>query len=68
MTEQVVIPVEEIKSSETSLRRGEVVDIDTDDRVVHLENDTVAYDYLLVLTALATLLFLLAARSLPRTD
>jgi NADH dehydrogenase len=55
--EQVVIPVEEIKSPETSFRRGEVVDIDTDDRVVHLENDTVAYDYLLVCLGSQTAFF-----------
>ena len=47
--DKVKIPIEEIKSDSTRFVQGTVEGIDTDDRVVHLENDdTVEYDYLLV--------------------
>lgn len=47
--EKVAIPISEIKSHSTEFRQGEVVDIDTDERVVHLDGgSTVDYDYLLV--------------------
>ncbi len=55
--EKVVIPVEEIKSPGTTFRRGEVVDIDTTDRTVHLADGTVGYDYLLVCLGSRTAFF-----------
>jgi len=55
--EKVVIPVEEITSPGTSFRQGEVVDIDTADRTVHLADGTVEYDYLLVCLGSRTAFF-----------
>ncbi|MFC6906272.1 NAD(P)/FAD-dependent oxidoreductase [Halalkalicoccus tibetensis] len=47
--EHVTIPVDEIKSPSTRFIEGEVTDLDTDDRVVTLADDTeVDYDYVLV--------------------
>ena len=47
--ENVAIPVHEIKEPTTEFRQDTVVDIDTDERVVELEDgDGVDYDYLLV--------------------
>jgi NADH dehydrogenase len=46
---KITIPIGEIKSPETTFVQGEVVEIDTDDRTVHVEDDGVVdYDYLLV--------------------
>jgi NADH dehydrogenase len=46
---KITIPVDEIKSPETTFRQGHVTDIDVDDRTIHLDaGDTVEYDYLLV--------------------
>jgi NADH dehydrogenase len=46
---KITIPIEEIKSPETAFVEGEVVDIDTGERTVHLEDGGVIdYDYLLV--------------------
>ncbi len=47
--EKITIPVHEIKSRTTDFVQGEVVDIDTEERTVHLDSDrTVDYDYLVV--------------------
>ncbi|MCD2199154.1 FAD-dependent oxidoreductase [Halobacterium sp. KA-4] len=47
--DKITIPVEDIKSRGTRFVHDEVVDIDTDDRTVELdEGDAVDYDYLLV--------------------
>ncbi len=47
--DKITIPVHEIKQPTTSFIQDEVVDIDTDERVVELaDNDAVDYDYLLV--------------------
>ncbi|MEF8783609.1 MAG: NAD(P)/FAD-dependent oxidoreductase [Haloarculaceae archaeon] len=46
---KITIPIGEIKSPETTFVQGEVVEIDTDDRTVHVEDvGVVDYDYLLV--------------------
>ncbi|WP_248896650.1 NAD(P)/FAD-dependent oxidoreductase [Haloplanus halobius] len=46
---KITIPVDEIKSPETTFRQGRVAGLDVDDRVVHLEDgETVDYDYLLI--------------------
>ncbi|WP_435096138.1 NAD(P)/FAD-dependent oxidoreductase [Halarchaeum sp. P4] len=47
--EKLTIPVDEIKDRETEFIQGEVVDVDVDERVVSLADDsTVEYDYVLV--------------------
>lgn len=47
--EHIKIPVEEIKSPSTRFIEGEVTDVDTDERVVSLDDGTnVEYDYVLV--------------------
>lgn len=46
--EKITIPVEDIKSPATAFRQATVVNIDTDDRTVHLEDGEVEYDYLVV--------------------
>ena len=47
--EKITIPVEEIKSRSTEFVHDSVVDVDTDDRVVELdESEDVDYDYLVV--------------------
>ncbi|SEV95553.1 NAD(P)/FAD-dependent oxidoreductase [Halobacterium jilantaiense] len=47
--EKVTIPVEDIKSRSTEFVHDSVVDIDTDERVVELdESDAIDYDYLVV--------------------
>jgi len=47
--EKITIPVEEIKSPSTTFVEGEVVDLDTTDRVVELgDGTTVDYDYVVV--------------------
>jgi NADH dehydrogenase len=47
--DQIVFPVEEIKSPRTEFRQGSVTDIDTEQRLVRLESgDEIGYDYLLV--------------------
>jgi NADH dehydrogenase len=46
---KITIPVDEIKSPETTFRRDRVTGVDVDDRTVHLDSgDGVDYDYLLV--------------------
>jgi NADH dehydrogenase len=46
---KITIPVDEIKSPETTFRQGRVTGIDVDERTVHLDgDDAVDYDYLLV--------------------
>jgi len=46
---KITIPVEEIKSPETTFRQDRVTGVDVDDRTVHLETgDPVDYDYLLI--------------------
>jgi len=46
---KITIPVDEIKSSETTFRQGRVTDVDVEERNVELESgETVDYDYLLV--------------------
>ena len=47
--EKVTIPVEEVKSPSTTFRQDTVEGVDTDERVVELEDgEDVSYDYLLV--------------------
>ena len=47
--EKVTIPVEEVKSPSTTFRQATVEGVDTDERVVELEDGSdVSYDYLLV--------------------
>ncbi len=46
--EHVAIPVDEIKSSDTEFIQARVTGVDTDERIVALEDGDVAYDYLLV--------------------
>jgi NADH dehydrogenase len=47
--EKVTIPVEEVKSPSTTFRQATVAGVDTDERVVELEDGSdVSYDYLLV--------------------
>ncbi|GGM65743.1 NADH dehydrogenase [Halarchaeum rubridurum] len=47
--DKLTIPVGEIADPETEFVEGEVVDVDVDERVVHLADDsTVDYDYVLV--------------------
>jgi NADH dehydrogenase len=46
---KVTIPVDEIKSPETTFRQGHVTGVDVDERTVELDSgDAVDYDYLLV--------------------
>ncbi|WP_251330478.1 NAD(P)/FAD-dependent oxidoreductase [Haloplanus pelagicus] len=46
---KISIPVDEIKSPETTFRQGHVTGIDVDEREIHLQDDEpVPYDYLLV--------------------
>jgi NADH dehydrogenase len=46
---KISIPVDEIKSPETTFRRGHVTDVDVESRTVHLRNgEPVDYDYLLL--------------------
>ena len=46
---KITIPVDEVKSPETTFRQGRVTGVDVEDRSVELESgDTVDYDYLLV--------------------
>ena len=55
---KVTIPVDDIKSDETEFVRSRVTDVDTDDRVVSLEDaDDLDYDYLLVAMGSATSFF-----------
>lgn len=54
---KVRIPVGEIKSSDTTFRQGEAVDIDTATRTVHLADGAVEYDYLLVCLGSRTAFF-----------
>ena len=53
----VTIPVDEIKSASTEFVRGRVTDVDVDERVVELEDDEVAYDYLLLAIGSTTAFF-----------
>jgi len=46
--EKVRIPIDEIKSASTEFRKATVEGIDTDDRVVRLDDGELDYDYLLV--------------------
>ena len=46
--EHITIPVEEIKSSETEFIQARVTGLDTENRVVELEDGEVPYDYVLV--------------------
>ncbi|WP_435125860.1 NAD(P)/FAD-dependent oxidoreductase [Halobaculum sp. D14] len=55
---KIAIPVEEIKSDETSFVKGRVTDVDVDDRTVVTEDgDEIDYDYLLVAVGSATAFF-----------
>lgn len=46
---KVTVPVDEIKSPETTFRQGRVTGVDVEERTVHCENgEPVEYDYLLV--------------------
>jgi len=55
---KVAIPVEEIKDDDTSFLKGRVVDVDTDERVVHTnDGEAIDYDYLLVGVGSATAFF-----------
>lgn len=52
---EIAIPVEEIRSDRTRFLRDRIVDVDTDERHVELEDgDAVEYDYLLVAIGSAT--------------
>jgi NADH dehydrogenase len=56
--DKITIPVHEIKQPTTSFIQDEVVDIDTDERVVELaDTDAVDYDYLLVCLGSQTAFF-----------
>ena len=56
--ENVTIPVGEIKSRSTDFIQASAVDVDTDERVVELDDDsTVDYDYLLVAIGSQTAFF-----------
>jgi len=56
--EEVTIPVGEIKSRQTDFVQGRAENIDTDERVVELEDDsTVDYDYILVAIGSRTAFF-----------
>jgi NADH dehydrogenase len=56
--DKVTIPVEDIKSPSTRFVQGEVVDIDAEDRVVTLADEsTVDFDYLLVAIGSRTAFF-----------
>jgi len=56
--EKVAIPIEEIKSPATEFVQGRVVDLDVDDRTVHLEDGTALdYDYVLVAIGSRTAFF-----------
>jgi len=56
--EKVTIPVGEIKSRSTDFIQASAVDVDTDERVVELDDDsTVEYDYLLVAIGSRTAFF-----------
>ncbi|MFB6178868.1 MAG: NAD(P)/FAD-dependent oxidoreductase [Halorientalis sp.] len=56
--EKVAIPVEDIKSPATRFVEGEVVDIDTDERTIELdEESSIEYDYLLVALGSRTAFF-----------
>jgi len=57
VAEKVAIPVEEIKSPRTRFVQGRVEGVDTERRTVHLADDTVAYDYLLVALGSQTAFF-----------
>ncbi|MFB6074194.1 MAG: NAD(P)/FAD-dependent oxidoreductase [Haloarculaceae archaeon] len=58
VAEKVTIPVEAIKSAGTTFVQGRVVDIDTDDRLIDLEDgDAIDYDYLLVAIGSRTAFF-----------
>ncbi|SDM79820.1 NADH dehydrogenase [Halogranum gelatinilyticum] len=53
--EKISIPVDEIKSPSTDFVKGHVANVDTDERVVELSDDSsVEYDYLLVALGSAT--------------
>ena len=45
---KITIPIDEIKSPSTEFVTGRVTNVDVDDRVVELEDDEIAYDYLLL--------------------
>ena len=46
---KITIPVDEIKSTDTTFRQSRVTSVDVDDRTVHCEEgDPIDYDYLLV--------------------
>ncbi|MFB6141992.1 MAG: NAD(P)/FAD-dependent oxidoreductase [Halorientalis sp.] len=55
---KVTVPVEEIASPSTTFRQGTVVDVEVDDRLVHLASGgSVGYDYLLVALGTETAFF-----------
>ncbi|WP_101297354.1 NAD(P)/FAD-dependent oxidoreductase [Halegenticoccus soli] len=52
---KIALPIDDIKSPETDFVKGHVSNVDTDERVVELDDDrTVEYDYLLVALGSAT--------------
>ncbi|MEF8887562.1 MAG: NAD(P)/FAD-dependent oxidoreductase [Haloarculaceae archaeon] len=56
--EKVTIPIEEVKAPATEFVQGRVVDLDVDDRTVHLEDGTeLDYDYVLVAIGSRTAFF-----------
>ena len=56
--EKVAIPIEEIKSPATEFIRGRVVDVEVDERTVHLDDGTTLdYDYVLVAIGSQTAFF-----------
>jgi NADH dehydrogenase len=56
--EKVAVPIEEIKSPTTEFVRGRVVDVEIDERTVHLDDGTTLdYDYVLVAIGSQTAFF-----------
>ena len=54
---KIAIPVDEIKSPSTEFVTGRVTNVDVDDRIVELEDDEIAYDYLLLGVGSSTAFF-----------
>ncbi|WP_410764571.1 NAD(P)/FAD-dependent oxidoreductase [Haloferax sp. DFSO60] len=54
----IALPIDEVKAPETNFVKGRAADVDTDERVVELEDgDSVDYDYLLVAIGSSTAFF-----------
>ncbi|RLM57504.1 NAD(P)/FAD-dependent oxidoreductase [Halobellus sp. Atlit-31R] len=54
---KVAIPIDDVKSPSTEFVTGHVTDVDVDERVVELEDDTIDYDYLLLAIGSGTAFF-----------